>query len=455
MVPRHRLVLALACLALGTIVLISEASYSRSVAKFDALGTMSEARVNIHALARGLVDTEAGERAFHLTGRAEDRLLYAQARDRVDQSFLFLDGYYADQPEGLETLGRLRTLVSLRLAEVHMAIRETELRLAGAGQFKASAVAAPLPAGHTNLAGIQDLSSDLLQGQAVRIERNRDDVYRSMLISRVGVAALCAIALLGVIANLRQSLALERQRQRRQKRVQADTERLELEVTRRTAQLLELNNHIATAREDERNRLARDLHDELGSLLTSAKLDTSRIKSRLAGGAPELLERLDHLIGTLNSVIAVKRRIGEDLRPSALGHLGLVVTLEILAREFSEQSGIPVECDFTAVRLSPVAQMVVYRLVQEAITNITKYAKATRVWLTLNACDGRVQVSVRDDGVGFDPDAIRRSAYGLVGMKFRVSAEHGSFVVLSVSGQGTTIRVTLPEAPVREPDLTA
>ena len=108
----------------------------------------------------------------------------------------------------------------------------------------------------------------------------------------------------------------------------------------RTAQLTELTHHLQTAREDERHRLARDLHDELGALLTSAKLDAARIRSRLAGTAPEALERLAHLVATLNSSIALGRRIIEDLRPSTLSNLGLVATLEILAREFAERSGI-------------------------------------------------------------------------------------------------------------------
>ena len=119
--------------------------------------------------------------------------------------------------------------------------------------------------------------------------------------------------------------------------VQAERDRLEVEVIQRTAQLTELTQHIQTAREDERHRLARNLHDDLGALLTSAKLDAARIKSRISTAAPEALELLAHLVGTLNSGIALGRRIIEDLRPSALSNLGLAATLEILAREFTRK----------------------------------------------------------------------------------------------------------------------
>lgn len=450
MVRRHPLVVTLACLAVGAMVFISEGSYWRSVGKLDALGQMGEARASIQALERGLLDAEAGERAFVLTGRAEYLKPYAGARETVDRSIEFLARYYAGQSQRLATLDRLRGLAAERLAQLDDSIRATET-----GQAKSGAAAASPPPNPAGMASIRSLSATLLESESVKIEHSRDAIYQSLMMSRLGVAALSAIGLLGVFMYLRQSMVLQRQEHRQQRRAQADYDRLEIEVGRRTAQLLELNNRLETAREDERNRLARDLHDELGSLLTSAKLDAARIKSRLAGGAPEALERLDHLVATLNSVIAVKRRIGEDLRPSALGNLGLVVTLEILAREFAEQSGVRVECDLAPVSLAPAAQMVVYRLVQEAITNITKYAKATHVWLSLSVRDGRVAVSVRDDGIGFDPAATRSTAYGLVGMRFRVAAEQGTLTVVSMPGHGTSIQVSLPEASQTEPATAA
>jgi signal transduction histidine kinase len=243
---------------------------------------------------------------------------------------------------------------------------------------------------------------------------------------------------------LRHVFALEMQQRELRRVVQAERDRLEVEVGHRTAQLTELTHHLQTVREDERNRLARNLHDELGALLTSAKLDAARIKPRLAGVAPEALERLNHLVGTLNSSIALGRRIIEDLRPSTLSNLGLVATLEILAREFAEHSGL--HCALAPVKLEASTELVVYRLVQEAITNITKYARARNVWLSLAAENGQVEVSVRDDGVGFDTAAKPSSAYGLLGMRFRVEAEGGAVALVSAPGQGTLIRVQLPES---------
>ena len=293
------------------------------------------------------------------------------------------------------------------------------------------------------------LGAELLKRETANVLESRAAIYHTLMLSRIGVAGLSAISLLALFLYLRQSSAFEKELHQQKRLVQSERDRLEIEVVDRTAQLTELAQHLQTAREDERSRLARDLHDELGALLTSAKLDVARIKSRLAGTSPEALERLAHLVETLNSGIALKRRIVEDLRPSALSNLGLVSTLEILAREYHALSGIEVHCALDAVELDTSADLVVYRLVQEAITNITKYAQARNIWINLATTDGKVEISVRDDGVGFDPAARRGSAHGLVGMRFRVEAAGGALTVQSTPGQGTLIRARLPASTAR------
>lgn len=212
------------------------------------------------------------------------------------------------------------------------------------------------------------------------------------------------------------------------------------------SQARQLAQHLQAAREDERARLARELHDELGALLTSAKIDAARLKSRLAGAPPETLERLAHLGQTLDRVISLKRRITEDLRPSALMHLGLVAAIEIAAREFAQCSGIVVHAELSPVRLSPSAELAVYRLVQEALNNIAKHAGARQVWLCLGERGDRIEASVRDDGQGFDAQRVSSCAYGLLGMRFRAEAEGGTLSLQTAPGLGTRVGVSLPRA---------
>jgi signal transduction histidine kinase len=438
-VRRSPFVLPLACIAAAAMVFISEGSYWRSVGTLDELGAMGTARASIQGLAQGVLDAETGQRGYLLTGRKEYLIPYDSALQKIEASFGFLDSYYGRNPASKEVLDSLHTLTAAKLSELAETIRvQDEGRTDLAKELVLSDI------GKEKMEAIRALGAQLLAHETLNVSSSRAQVYRTLMISRIGVALLTACSLLALAMYLRQSSALQKQQREQQGLVQAERDRLEIEVARRTAQLTELTRHLQTAREDERARLARDLHDELGALLTSAKLDAARIRSRLAGSAPEAQERLAHLVETLNSGIALKRRIIEDLRPSALSNLGLVATLEILAREFAAQSGIVVHCALEPVTLEADAELVVYRLVQEAITNITKYARASQVWVDLATHDGRVEVAVRDDGVGFDTTAPASSAHGLVGMRFRVEAEGGSMVVVSTPGKGTQIRVSLP-----------
>jgi signal transduction histidine kinase len=223
-------------------------------------------------------------------------------------------------------------------------------------------------------------------------------------------------------------------------------DRLEQQVRHRTSELTELAQHLQAAREDERQRLARNLHDELGALLTSAKLDAARLRSRLATGSPEALETLAQLVGTLDACIALGRSIVEDLRPSTLTQLGLVTSLQILARDFAQRAGLELDCRLEPVVLGADAELTVYRLVQEALTNIGKHAKARQVWLAMAAHAGSVELTVRDDGVGFDPAATARLGHGLVGMRHRVEAAGGTLVIGSAPGRGTQLTLRLPES---------
>jgi signal transduction histidine kinase len=445
---RMPIVFPLACVAAVTMVAISEGSYWQSVATLDDLGAMGSARTQIQALQQSIVDAEAGQRGYLLTGRPEHLRPYDQALKDISAAFQFLDRHYTERDEAAAVLDKLHTLTAAKVTALARTIREHP-----AGQVLPGADIVLNDINREQMNAIRALAGELLAHEARNVRAGRDDLYRTLMLSRIGIAALSAISLLALYLFLRQSAALRHQQLELKRTVQAERDRLDTEVQRRTVQLTELTQHLQTAREDERHRLARNLHDELGALLTSAKLDAARIRSRLAGTAPEALERLAHLVDTLNKSIALGRSIIEDLRPSTLGNLGLVATLEILAREFAERSGVKVHSTLAPVTLDAAAELMVYRLVQEAITNVSKYAQAKTVWLRLGSEGGRVEVSVRDDGIGFDTATPPRSAYGLVGMRFRVEAEGGTLTVLSAPGQGTQVRATLPESgPGRRSD---
>ena len=442
---RNRFTLVLAIVAALATIFISEASYWRSVNQLDDIGEMAQARLAIQGLERSLLEAESGQRGYLITHRKDYLAPYQNSLQNIAESFKILDDYYSDDPEPKGVLLRMHAMVDTKLSELAVTIG-----LHDDGKTEAMTEVVMSGIGKEHMDAIQQLTGELLKLESAKVTQGRQDIYYLLMLGRVGVALLTTFSLLALFMYLRKRFAHETLLLEQQRLVQAERDRLEVEVRERTALLTQLANHLHTAREDERSRLARNLHDDLGALLTSAKLDAARIKSRLAGTAPEASSLLAHLVDNLNSSIALGRRIIEDLRPSALSNLGLLATLEIMADEFAEQSGIEVHCTLEAVPLTPTSELMVYRLVQEAITNIRKYARASQVWITLANHDTQVEVSVRDDGVGFDSRVKRIAAHGLLGMRFRVEAEGGTLVVESTPGQGTLIRVALPK-PALQP----
>jgi signal transduction histidine kinase len=253
-----------------------------------------------------------------------------------------------------------------------------------------------------------------------------------------------ALCLGAVLAGRRVLADRERERARHMQELRAERDRLDDQVVLRTAELEDLARYLQTVREDERSHLARELHDELGGLLTAAKLDVARVRKRLPDAGADLAERIGHLAATLDAGIALKRRIIEDLRPSSLDHLGLTQTLRIQCSEFARRTELAVDASIAETGLAGEPALAVYRLVQEALTNISKYAQARQVHVMLEVADGQARLSVSDDGIGFDPAHTRLGAHGLAGMRFRVQSVGGRWQLHSAPGQGTTVRAEIP-----------
>ena len=423
-------------------LLISESSYWRASESMNELGRLGNARTAIQTLHRNMVDAEAGQRGFLLSGKAEYLEPYRNASEEIRETLKALHEHFAGQPAKVEIVKQLDNLVQAKMSEM-----EVTIGLAEEGKQSQWRDMFSSGIGREQMDQIRSVSAQLLADETNKATASRKDVYDTLLLNRIGVGAMTALSLLALFMYLRQTAALEHQRDEQASAIQRERDRLEREVERRTAQLRELALHLQSAREDERRRLARELHDELGALLTAAKLDAARLKSRIAGLGPEAHERLAHLNDALNNGIALKRRIIEDLHPSALTNLGLVAALDILTREHAQRSGIVIEADLHEVALPPDVELTVYRLVQEALTNISKYAQAKRVEVSLvTTADGRICVRVGDDGVGFDPAAIKPSSHGLVGMRHRVEAAGGRLAIRSMPTHGTAIEALLPAA---------
>lgn len=439
-IPKMAISLPLAVLAAAVLIFINEAGFRLSSRATTNMEQAQATRSAVNKLLQHMLDAETGQRGYLLTGDPNYLQPYDLATSDINQTLDALRRQYADYPAELAEFGLLSSNVARKLAEMDLSVRMRKRGNEEAWQFVLTT-----DVGMEQMNAIRSQIGKLVQASNDKMIWAQAQIARSLQMARFGIALVTLAGLLAFYMYLRQTQALLDAGQREQATLQRERDQLDKEVRERTATLAELATHLQQVREDERGHLARELHDELGALLTAAKLDVARIKSRLGVISPEAAERMQHLVETLNSGIALKRRIVEDLRPSSLSHLGLVASLEILAREFEDRSGLTITTDLETVELGGSAQLTIYRLVQESLTNIGKYAEASQAEISLHNFDGYTKVEVKDNGKGFDARQIKASSHGLAGMKHRVEAADGRLSIASGPGQGTRISAVLPK----------
>jgi PAS domain S-box-containing protein len=212
-------------------------------------------------------------------------------------------------------------------------------------------------------------------------------------------------------------------------------------------QLQQLSAAVDGAREQEKNRIARELHDDLGQALTMLQMDVAWCREKMPAGEASLVPRLDRMAALLAATVAATRRIAADLRPLLLDDLGLVPAVEWLVDNFRQRANIPCELAVSnpGMHVPASHSTAVFRVVQEALTNITKHAEATRVEVAIDLQSTALAVSIRDDGKGFDSAHARKAgSFGLLGLRERAYLLGGDATITSRPGTGTVIEVLLP-----------
>ena len=227
------------------------------------------------------------------------------------------------------------------------------------------------------------------------------------------------------------------------------TERVRVETALRRSQdeLRELAAAASSVREQEKSRVARELHDELAQSLTALKMDVNWLKERMAAEQKPLVAKLESMQAMLDTTVKATRRISSDLRPLMLDDLGLIPAAEWLVNNFVQRHGI--HCQFTAdppdLELQDPHATAIFRIMQESLTNVARHAQASRVEITLDGANGELTLRVRDNGCGFAPaDPRKPNSFGLVGLRERVYLLDGEITVDTAPGKGATIEVRIP-----------
>lgn len=229
-------------------------------------------------------------------------------------------------------------------------------------------------------------------------------------------------------------------------RLRAARDELDALVRVRTEELSELASHLQTEAERQKSALARELHDELGSILTASRMEASMLLRRARKQNSPDVESLGRVCDILEQGVQIKRRVIEGLVPTVLTHLGLLPALEALAEETRASAPFAVELELPGeLELDRERAIAIYRVAQEALTNIRKHAQATTVTIRLTEEGRTVRLDIRDDGVGLPEGARGKTgSHGLLGMKYRADALGGRFAIGAAPGGGTLLEFEVP-----------
>ncbi len=447
--------LGIAFLLLAALVVIAELAQNGQKQIDRRIGISQERQVLLAQLREQLSQAEAGQRGFLLTNDPKYLQPYLNVRNRIEPTLDQLTNLYVESNEIVasaeqrDALRHLRLLVGAKLDELAaslalyntqgpqqaLALIRTDLGRESMGDIRDATVA------------LRDAEHYAVQGEIARAERLRL-VTRALM----GGVALLNVGLLVLAASL---LARQARRGARlTEQLASENEELERRVERRTAELSALSNHLQQLSEKEKAALARELHDELGGMLIAAKMDVAWLQRRWSGTEPEIQQRWARLLRVLDDGVDVKRRIVENLRPTLLDNMGLLPALRWVVGETCRHAGLLHTESYPEqdLRLSDEAAIMVFRLVQESLTNIVKHAQARTVRVEISNADGQLIVLVEDDGVGIDAhsrDAI--GSHGLATMRHRVRSLGGTLQLDSPAAGGTRVRAVLPLARIAAP----
>lgn len=225
-----------------------------------------------------------------------------------------------------------------------------------------------------------------------------------------------------------------------------ESRRIQQEILTSRQRVRELAAQSESVREEEKKHIAREVHDELGQVLTALRMDLSLLGMQSGSQDVVLMEKVQSMKGLVDRAIQGVRNVASNLRPSALD-MGLVPAIEWQCGEFTKHTGVPCEfhADQASTDLDESWSMVIFRIVQESLTNITRYAQASSVKVSMERRDHSLWLEVCDDGHGFDPAQVaKKKSYGLLGMRERAIALGGRVKIVSAPGQGTLVDVTIP-----------
>jgi signal transduction histidine kinase len=389
-----------------------------------------------------IADAESGQRGYLLTGADSYLAPYRAALPKIDPALDRLRDAYAHSEEGKAKVRELRILTGKKLGELEdTLVTSKKTGTAPAVNIVRTGV------GERFMEDISAIVAAMRDQEAVLFAaataRQRTDLRRSVWISSAGLLLNIGLVLLAA------RFVYGEMRRRARQAIDLRDQKRELErlVEERTRELASLSTHLQGVSEQEKSALSRELHDELGGLLVAARMDLSWLQQHLPTSDPGIEQRFRRIQESLNSGIDLKRRVVEDLRPTLLDNMGLFAALRWQLKETCRRKGLrgTESIPEMELRFNPEASIGVFRVVQEALTNILKHAEAKSAHLSVEIEGNEFTLMVSDDGKGIPADRLQTlSSHGLASMRHRVAALGGSWEIHSLSAGGTVVTASIP-----------
>jgi len=447
--PNHRLPLykTILCVTCALLLVLNGFSLSHNLETLkstNALLTQS-AKVadRLQYLNVLVLDAESSLRGYFISNADTYLGPSRTATSEIDKELHELQTLLAGSPSQLKNLAQLKTLIRRKMTTLDESINV----------YKQGGLADIV-----NIARVSDerATMDEIRLQVVIMVREQNEAlaagsaafyreYQKAVMLGIGINGLAIIVLIMFYRLVRRSF-LNRAAVEFALKNANDT--LESTVAKRTEQLSVLSRHLISVNEVEKARLARELHDELGANLTAISMDLGAVTQQLAHTQPELAAQLRRAKATLLETVELKRRIVEDLRPSLLDNLGLCAAIESYCEDFARMSSVRCETDVDIQVDNREATLTIalFRIVQESLTNIMKYASAAVVTVSLKRNETGLVLRVIDDGVGIAEDALQKPmSHGLLGMRERALLLGGTLTVKpGPGGRGTCVEALIP-----------
>jgi signal transduction histidine kinase len=279
---------------------------------------------------------------------------------------------------------------------------------------------------------VDDLVAGSIQKEQETIAASQGG-FRRYLLGLFSAALLLSLLVAGL--SIRHIARLERRSEEERRRIEEAEQ-----------ELRSLSVKLVQAQEEERKAISRELHDEIGQMLTALRLELGNLVELREAPGPGFAERLAETKELAEKAMRLVRDLAMGIRPAMLDDLGLAPALQWQAREFARHNGIPavVEIDGDLENLSEELRTCVYRVTQESLTNCARHARASSVRITVHGSNSHLALTVQDDGVGFDRSRILSRGLGLVGMEERVHKLGGEMRILSGANKGTLLEISVP-----------